>query len=130
MGKMVTAATTISAGAEKVQPSRAIRLRLTSGRPTRGVVARTCSAVPEVVVTLVTPSCRGGSSPSPAHVIFVARKAAQGQQAVLRPADPGPWRPGYRPLAALDRAVLAADWAVDMAAAGLTEPDSAAFTFV
>ena len=39
MGKMVTAATTIRAGAEKAQPSRAIRLRLTSGRPVRGAGA-------------------------------------------------------------------------------------------
>ena len=37
--------------------------------------------------------------------------------------------PCYRPLAELVRAVLAADWAADIAADGEVEPDSAAFTF-
>ena len=37
IGKIVTAAMTIRAGAEKAQPIRASRFLLTSGRPTSGV---------------------------------------------------------------------------------------------
>src|SRR5438270_12739388 len=52
---MVTAAMRIRAGAEKDQPSRAILLRLTSGRGAGGADAGTCSAGVEIVVISHTP---------------------------------------------------------------------------
>ena len=55
MGKMVTAPTKISAGAVNVHPSRAILLRLTSGRPTSGAAAGACSAALEMVAIGHTP---------------------------------------------------------------------------
>ena len=50
IGKIVTPAMTISAGAEKAQPIRASRFLLTSGRPTSGVDTRSGSAVLEMAV--------------------------------------------------------------------------------
>src|SRR6516225_10395521 len=63
MGKMVTAATMISAGAVKSHPSRAILLRLTSARPTRGAAAGASSAALEMVVIGHTP-CPRSSRPA------------------------------------------------------------------
>ena len=49
IGKMVTAPMKIRAGAVNVHPSRAILLRLTSGRPTRGADTNVSSAALETV---------------------------------------------------------------------------------
>src|SRR6516225_1482017 len=123
MGKMVTAATMISEGAVKSHPSRAILLRLTSARPTRGAAAGACSAALETVVIGHTPCPR---SSRPAGLVGV-RCGAPGAGRVPAPGAPAA---GYRPPAALVRAVLAADWAAASAEAVLLEPASAAFTLV
>src|SRR5215472_10716443 len=61
MGKIVTPATKISAGAAKIQPILASFLRLTSGRPAGGATAVTagCSAALEIVVMGQSFGCAG-----------------------------------------------------------------------
>src|ERR1700757_2601125 len=61
MGKIVTPATKISAGAAKIQPILASFLRLISGRPAGGAAAVTagCPAALEIVVIGQSFGCAG-----------------------------------------------------------------------